>query len=1088
MNTDHSFPWTEFYMEFAERLLRHKDDRIELVAKVREVCNRFGYHYLDNSGTAEEGSGLPDICPFTTMGTFTRGVKPASRQTIAAELGQFLGVKSHPPVSFDGIPILSPTNSVVFWDRDDIVPLWQVFEDAIAFADKGNHSSRESLISSYNRASQSVGVGRKLSMGFFWIRPYKFVSLDNKSAKYLKEIMKVELPTSRLPEGDEYLELVDYLYARFLDDEAPVHSFQELSLVAYAPVGATTRRRPRSRTPTGNSESSVWLIRAGAQGQDEDLNLNLGVTSLGWQEVPDLADATDLDAIKAHVREAYPEKSNHAVGSTAGQLASFRLDIQEGDIVVLPLKTRPGFVAIGHITGPYEYQNIENDRRHIRSADWMRDEVPRSDFGDDLQSFLNSNGTVRRLRDDQGILRIQEMLDNGQASLIQPYAVSDIVSEGCFLEENTLAMILERFESKKNLILQGPPGTGKTWLAKKLAFALIGQKDDTRVSQFQFHPNLSYEDFIRGYRPDSDGRLNLVDGPFLRLIEEAKADTSKRYVMVIEEINRGNPAQILGEMLTLLEADKRSPGEGLRLAHARRDDERIHIPPNVYVIGTMNLADRSIALVDLALRRRFAFADLAPNFGNTWQDWVHGQFGVPTDILENIRGSITSLNERIENDHSLGPQFCIGHSYLTPSPGTDIRDPVQWFKQVVDTEIGPLLEEYWFDRTYEEAKRAREALLRRPVIARPDKPTVGTIGRVPIRNIWLLMLYASELYRDLPFGMRVNAEENPDELADLVAELLVHAVERRMHRNLTFGYRRRQADLDRVRGRIDLLRTERRQLLQRGRVACSFDELTVDTPRNRFVKAALDLIRRLVRRRELANRCRIASGSMARAGVIEVPVSSRHQWARTPLSRLGRLGMDDRQMLAAARLAFNLALPTEDPGNFYLSTPDRDEYWARRLFEHAVAGFYEVALPSEWRVSHGKRIHWPVTDQSPGIKSVLPSMQTDIELERSNSDEHTSGRNRIVIDTKFTSILAAGHHKEHTLSSGYIYQMYAYVKSQEREDVPSSLNSTGILLHPSVDGSFDEYAVIQGHKIRFATVDLASDTRTIRNQLIRILE
>ena len=351
------------------------------------------------------------------------------------------------------------------------------------------------------------------------------------------------------------------------------------------------------------------------------------------------------------------------------------------------------------------------------------------------------------------------------------------------------------------------------------------------------------------------------------------------------------------------------------------------------------------------------------------------------------------------------------------------------------------------------------------------------------------MLYASDLYRELPHAKRVGVEDAPDELPNLVAELLTRAVERRMRRNLSYGYRRRHVDLNRVRGRIDLLRTERRQLLQRGRVACSFEELTVDTPRNRFVKAALNLLRRVVSNEELARRCRSAAASMERAGVTGDPASSDRRRPRTPLSRLGRLGTDDRQMLATARLAFDLALPTEDVGVFHLATPDRDEYWARRLFERAVGGFYDVVLsPQGWRVSPGHRIHWPVDDESPGIEDVLPTMQTDIVLEFPSPDGQHLNRRRKVIDTKFTSILKSGQYRDQTLKSGYIYQMYAYLRSQERVDDSASLDSSGILLHPSVGTDFDAYALIQGHIIRFATVDLAADSKTIRHQLLRIAE
>ena len=231
------------------------------------------------------------------------------------------------------------------------------------------------------------------------------------------------------------------------------------------------------------------------------------------------------------------------------------------------------------------------------------------------------------------------------------------------------------------------------------------------MRRFQFHPNMSYEDFIRGYRPDGDGRLSLIDGPFLEVVNDASNDPSNEdYVMVIEEINRGNPAQIFGEMLTLLEADKRDPGEALALAYPKSRDERLHIPPNVYVIGTMNVADRSIAMVDLALRRRFAFVDLEPVFGEVWRNWVNDKCDIPIDFLSDIEQRMISLNEQIAADRTLGPQFRVGHSYVTPPEGESITNPAEWFKQVVETEIGPLLDEYWFDDA-QKAESAKSELL-----------------------------------------------------------------------------------------------------------------------------------------------------------------------------------------------------------------------------------------------------------------------------------------------------------------------------------------------------------------------------------------
>ncbi|MGC9953504.1 MAG: AAA family ATPase [Rhizomicrobium sp.] len=289
---------------------------------------------------------------------------------------------------------------------------------------------------------------------------------------------------------------------------------------------------------------------------------------------------------------------------------------------------------------------------------------------------------------------------------IVPYAVDDILKEGCFLDRAMIELFLSRLRTKKNLILQGPPGTGKTWIAKRLAFALMAQKDESKVRAVQFHPNLSYEDFVRGWRPTGDGKLSLVDGVFMETIKAASKDPTSKFVVVIEEINRGNPAQIFGELLTLLEAGKRTPSEALELCYPDPDGKRrpVHVPENLYVVGTMNIADRSIALVDLALRRRFAFVTLEPRLGDTWRKWVVKECGVDPAMVEDIERRITQLNEQIAND--LGNQFRIGHSYVTPTQRLEIGDTKNWFREVAETEIGPLLEEYWFDAP----KRAKEAL------------------------------------------------------------------------------------------------------------------------------------------------------------------------------------------------------------------------------------------------------------------------------------------------------------------------------------------------------------------------------------------
>lgn len=354
----------------------------------------------------------------------------------------------------------------------------------------------------------------------------------------------------------------------------------------------------------------------------------------------------------------------------------------------------------------------------------------------------------------------------------------------------------------------------------------------------------------------------------------------------------------------------------------------------------------------------------------------------------------------------------------------------------------------------------------------------GYIGRIPVRNLWLLMLYASDLFRTDGIG-KVGLEDSPDDLPDLVAEILAHAVEVRQRRRLSLGYCSRDAVLNRVRGRIDVLTTERHQLLDRGLVACRFDELTIDTPRNRFVRAALETISRIVRRKNVMHRCRSLASGMKAMGVSgDAPTR-----AQISTDHFGRNDADDRFMVSAAKLAFDLALPTETAGMNVLSLSDREATWVRRLFERAVGGFYGVVLsPQEWRVKCGGTLGWQIEQKTSGIDKILPTMRTDVVL-----DHVPSGR-RIVIDTKFTSIVTSGWYREETLRSGYIYQIYAYLRSQVGRGDSLADCASGLLLHPAVGDAVDETVVIQGHSIRFATLDLTASAAEIRSHLLRLCE
>jgi len=353
-----------------------------------------------------------------------------------------------------------------------------------------------------------------------------------------------------------------------------------------------------------------------------------------------------------------------------------------------------------------------------------------------------------------------------------------------------------------------------------------------------------------------------------------------------------------------------------------------------------------------------------------------------------------------------------------------------------------------------------------------------SIGGIPIRNLWLLMLYASDLFR-MQGNKMIAAEEDPDEIPDLVAEILAHLVTKRLERNLTFGYRNRHEVLNRVRGRIDFLTTERHQLLARGTIACRFEDLTVDTPRNRFVLAALTAVADIVSRPDLSHNCRVLASRLKRLGV----AGGKPTGKEIETERYGHHDAEDRVMVTAAKLALDLALPTEAGGTQYLVSPNRDSITLWLLFQKAVYGFYDVVLSVQgWRVQSGRWLNWLIDDETPGIREILPSMQTDIVLDYPATDR------RIVIDTKFSKITTTGRYRKESLQSGHIYQMYSYLRSQEGTGDIAAETAAGLLLHPSVGKMVNETVVIQGHALRFATVDLGAKTSEIRQQLLKVVD
>ena len=353
---------------------------------------------------------------------------------------------------------------------------------------------------------------------------------------------------------------------------------------------------------------------------------------------------------------------------------------------------------------------------------------------------------------------------------------------------------------------------------------------------------------------------------------------------------------------------------------------------------------------------------------------------------------------------------------------------------------------------------------------------MGHAGTIPLRNIWLLFLYAADL---VEFRDRFEGEIEPArDLPDLVGRLLTHVVEGRLRRNLSRGYRFQSAILSRVRGRIDMLTTVTGQLMERGQVACRFEDNTMDTARNRLVRAALERLAARIANPEVAHRCRALSGDLARLGV----ASARPSRAELAIDQIGRNETADRLMVSLARMVFDVVIPTETLGMNELQNSTPTEQILRRLFERAVGNALRLTLaPLGWSVLRGRRLGWPMASASPGIAAVFPGMQTDIEIV-----QNSTGR-KIVIDTKFTNIFTASNYRSEILKSGYLYQMYAYLRTQEQPDDPQSQTSEGMLLHPQVGNAVDESVCVQGHIMRFKTIDLTAKPAEFECSLLGLL-
>ncbi len=437
-----------------------------------------------------------------------------------------------------------------------------------------------------------------------------------------------------------------------------------------------------------NDTVRYWLYSPGSNAGKWEEFYNKGIMGIGWGEIGELDIFTSKEEIKEKMKECYDSTLSYRNDALA--VWQFSKEMKQGDIVFVK-KGMKMIVGKGVIESDYEFDDQVTDTyNNVRKVKWTH----KGEWKHPGQATMKTLTDITQYTDyikKLNALFDDETMENAEEKEIiyETYSKENFLNEVYISSEkyDALANALKR---KKNIILQGAPGVGKTFTAKRLAYSVMGVKDRERVKIVQFHQSYSYEDFIMGYRPVESGGFELHKGVFYEFCKNASDDKENDYFFIIDEINRGNLSKIFGELFMLIEADKREIELDLLYSN-----ERFSIPENLHIIGMMNTADRSLAMLDYALRRRFAFFEFEPAFDNE-------QFKEYRDLKNNTKfnnliSCVKELNNKISKDESLGKSFRIGHSYFcTEEPITD-----EWLSSIVDFEIIPLLNEYWFDEPAE---------------------------------------------------------------------------------------------------------------------------------------------------------------------------------------------------------------------------------------------------------------------------------------------------------------------------------------------------------------------------------------------------
>lgn len=685
---DKRFQWTEFYMELASALLPYKNNRSELIAKLKTIFADAGMNFPFK----ERGKEVyEDICPFTVFGSFNKGITNANRIALLEQFAKQFSIKAAVPTEFDGIPVVMNLSAWFFAYKEnrgehDIDNLWDLLEKAIAYSDEASTDNKNAFIAVYDTVIKQKMIKWNITMGLYWARPYTFINLDSTNRAFITDVdnMPHYFTTifsdinKGLPDGRNYLFMCGQAKNALNQKEYEYHSFPELSYYAWKSNQLGKTEETTTTTVDSNiKETNYWIYSPSDNASMWDEFYKSGIMGIGWDDVTDLKGFSSKEEIKDFMKKVYDP--SYSYKNNAHCLWQFANEIKVGDVIFVK-KGMHKIIGKGIVTSDYIYDTSRSTYKHIRKVDWQN----KGEWEHPGQAVMKTLTNISAYPDYvQKLLALfaedtSEEVSEQKEIKYPLYSKDDFLNE-VYMDEDTYNTLTELLEAKYNVILQGAPGVGKTFAAKRLAYSIMGQKDTSRVAMVQFHQSYSYEDFVQGYRLSKDG-FELENGIFYKFCKEAEEDNERPYFFIIDEINRGNLSKILGELMMLIEKDKR--GEKIKLLYS---NEWFTVPQNVRIIGMMNTADRSLALMDYALRRRFAFFDFAPAFSS--EGFKNYLAEKNSQKLESLITAVESLNNTISSDESLGDGFGIGHSYFC----TDGEITDEWLKSVVEYEVIPLI-------------------------------------------------------------------------------------------------------------------------------------------------------------------------------------------------------------------------------------------------------------------------------------------------------------------------------------------------------------------------------------------------------------